>query len=456
MPIAATVRSRECRSLSTAALVACVLLPPCLAVAQAPAAADPSQNAALFYWKAIALEQVPETAEQVELVRFVDRELEPLPPRVFAAEPEALRWLINERPMLTALNQGARRTACAFPIRTPRDVALDLSHIPRLRLLSVRALAAAKAYEYADNTQGAATIYVDLLRMTKQLDQDNNLTSGLFGAELLQKLLWELEGFLSRVQPGDSVALLSREFKDNRPALFRVGNYLREEAQRYGEWLLADADRAAERLNRLYGNAANRPAVEQLVTLEAKKKEERLRTWVDDYRKRMKSLADAMELPYASALPRVRGLDAQKLAAQRDAGGGNNPLIPLLVPDAAELYERLMLAEGHYGMIDILAQAALFRADLGAWPASLAELAQFARRSLPKDPFSGEDFYYKLDGDRPELALRIPRKMASAKGFLYTINLDRRRAGDEQRLSEAMKTIAQERRENPNAPVPMR
>lgn len=443
----ATTRARRSCCAAAGALL--------LAAAAGAQAPDPLQNGALFHWKALAVMQSPQSREEVDLVSFMDRELDPLPPRAFAYKPDALRWLLNERPMLAALNDGARRTVCVFSSRTLGEATLDLSHVARLRQLALRALAAAKAYEYVDNAPGAARIYADLLRLARQLDQDNNLTSGLLGAELLQKLLWELEGFFSRVQPGDAVVVLTREFKDGRAPVFHPGNYLRDEAQRYGDWLLADPRRMLERLGRLYGNAASRPAVEQLVTLEESKKIQRLRAWVEDYRKRMKAVADAVDLPFAEGMPRVRGLDALKTAAQRDRSGKQNPLISLLVPEATPIYERFLLAEGHFDAVDVLCQAALFRADSGEWPARIEEIGQFCHRELPKDPFSGEKFFYELSRGYPEVSLRIPKKMASRE-ILYSVSLAHRRAEDEERLKVLVKNAAQETRESVNTPVPLR
>jgi hypothetical protein len=48
-------------------------------------------------------------------------------------------------------------TAAVERLRTPVD-------LPRLRILTLRALAVSKAYEFVDNPEGTAALYADLFR----------------------------------------------------------------------------------------------------------------------------------------------------------------------------------------------------------------------------------------------------------------------------------------------------
>ncbi|OQW97148.1 MAG: hypothetical protein BWK77_02565 [Verrucomicrobia bacterium A1] len=434
---------------------AALLLGACPGRAQTSKPAGPTENAALFYWKAAGLMQQPQTQEQLQFARFADNAMRNLPPRVFAAKPDVLRWLLNERSALTALGQAARFKTCAFALRAPGIPGLDVSHLPRLQALMRRALAAAKAYEYADNRDGAASIYASLFTLVANLDQDRNFTSGFTAAELLQELVLEVEGFVSRDPPASAARLLADYFKPVLPNLFHPAGYLLDEARLNSAWLLTAPDRAQDKLSRLYGNTAHRPAVEQLMSLDRVKQEERLRAWVHDYIRQMKALAEATELPFNEAQIQLRELDRQREAMRKDPSGGDNPLIPLLVPALSQGYQRLLLSEAQFDMAEILACAAAFRQGTGTWPARIAEINQYMHRPMAQDPFSGEDFYYRLVKDLPVVAARIPKSLANDSALLYRLELAQRRRKDEERAQAALRQLKEEKERELRQPVPM-
>lgn len=432
-----------------------ILIPPGDAWAETPLA-DCSQNAALYYWKAASLIQTPTTRDELEYAGKADVLLADVSPAIFAAQPEMLQWLLNAGPMLPALRQARSCAICEFPIHTSSVPFLDLSHLPRLRALTHRAQAMAKAYEFVDNTPGAAAIYVDLLKLVQHLDQDRNLISGFVATELLQLNLSDLESFFSRNPSAEAVAPLTEYFNALPSPVFHPGNYLRDEVRRYGDWLLADPVRPEARLNRLYRNAKSKPAVEKLMTLDPQKKKERLQGWVDDYRKRMAALAEAVDLPFASGLPRIRQLDRQKETLQASTlAPGGNPLVPLLVPTAAEMYERFLLAEAQFDMLQILCAAAAYRADMGSWPPNIDAINRHARRLMPKDPFSGDKFYYRIERGMPVIITRVPKRMLSQKKYSYLLGIHQRLRIDEENTMNAAKDIRDLAVRKANESVPM-
>jgi len=423
--------------------------------AQLDTTRKPETNAAFFYWKACGLMLQPQDCDQFDLAQFMDSDLIQLPPRILSLQPSALRWLLNERGMLGALDAGAQLPVCSFLIQNPGEAALDLSHLARIRSLARRALATAKAYEYADNRPGAAVIYVDLFKLTRHLDQDDNATSGFLGIELLQLILQQIEGFVCRQPPGDAMEYLQRYFKENHPPVFHLSNYLRSEARRNGDWLLAAPARAQERLDLLYGNSPSKPAVEQLATLPNDKKEQRLQAWVQDYRNRMNRLADAVSEPYSTGFAKVRAFDKERRKIADDPARGDNPLVPLMVPPATDLYQRFLLADAQFAIADILCAAALFHAEVHTWPAKLDELTLYGHRSFSKDPFSGEDFYYKLSRDLPVVVTRVPKTMSSRTDTLYAVNLAEHSKKLDQAFENAKDHLTK-KGESPDEPVPLK
>lgn len=419
-------------------------------------AQDLADNAALHYLKACAAILNPATPTQLEWVRFIDEELPRLPPRVFVAQPEALRWLAAEQTMLGALSDGAALTPCAFPLYRGDNPFPERTHHALLRRLTQRALAAAKAYEYAGNVRGAARIYADLLRMVQHLAAERTLYACMAAAELTQSVAGELEGFVAREQPPEAYVELLRVFDEAREQVFRPAPALREEAARFSAWLLAKPVEAENRLESLYGDAKNRPAVERLLTLDPAAKEARLREWIKGYVAWMEALALASEKPYSEAIQRIQKSDEQRKRMIRDAATAN-PLIPLLAPEYAPLYQRALLAEAQFDLADLLCLAGAYRAETRMWPETTATLAAMLRfRALAKDPFSGRPFYYRLSKGSPVVTIQVPRWMARDPKYYYEFAIADRLEYD-RRLAEAYVREWQKKQLRQAAePVPIR
>lgn len=427
-----------------------------VAAAAEPALADCAQNAAFYYWKAASLVQVPAARDELEWAGKADFVLPGISPEVFRSEPELLQWLLSNTAVPAALNRARTCAISEFQIRASGDPALDLNHLPRLRALTRRAHATAKAYEFVDNEPGAAMIYVALLKMVQHLDQDRNVVSGSVATELLDLTVSQLESFLSRGQSAEAIAPLVEYFSALPSPVFHPDKYLRDESRRFSDWLLADPARPEERLNRLYRNTKSKPAVEKLMTLDPQKKKERLKGWVNDYREQMLELADAMDMPFASGLPRIRSLDDQREADSSASESRDNPLVPLLVPTGTDLYEQFLLAEAQFSMLQILCAAAACRAETGFWPADIDAVSRHARQTMPKDPFSGEKFYYRLDRGMPVLITRVPKRMLSEKKQSHSVNLHQRLRSDEDRTADMRKNIREMEIRAMNERIPMR
>ena len=168
-------------------------------------------------------------------------------------------------------------------------------------------------------------------------------------------------------------------------------------------------------------------------------------------------LADALELPYRRGIARVQELDDRRRRQLRDPTGGDNPMIPLLIPEPAELYQKLLLAEAQFDMADILCLAGAYRAETRKWPESLDVIRALLRfRHLPQDPFSGQDFAYRLSKGLPVLIVRVPKWMAAKKTFLYEINIGKRVEEDRRSAEEAIKKMQRKLVGERAQPVPLR
>jgi hypothetical protein len=422
------------------ALAAAWLMAP-LAGGESPAPVP--DNAALHYWKAAALLPTPRTPTDLENRAFVERELGPLPPAIFSVVPEIGRWLLDQSDAMAALVDGGQAAVSLFdPARHGTQEPPDLAYLAMLKTLSFRALQVAKAYQYVDNPDRAALIYSALLGLAAHLDQERDLTAGIFAAELVQSVLVELEGFYSRSPPASAATIVNRHFSRTPGRMFRLGDYLRHARDQQSRWLLQDPRDVEERLRALYGNARHKPAVDQLLSLEPAAKADRLRTWVDDYRNRMEELAQAVDKPYPIGIERVRELDADKTRLKNASPTeAVNHLLSLLVPTMEQTFDRFTLAETHAAMLQALAAAALYRAELKSWPPRLEDAARFVGRELPRDPFTGLELQYKLVDRLPVLTTRVPRWMGRLPELVFNIELSQRLKNDARLLQSSTKTL---------------
>lgn len=398
------------------------------------AVVDSFDNAALDYWRAAALMQPPLNKEEFDHVGFVEVTLTALPPKIFSARPSMSRWLLQERPMLSALNSGGKKPHCLFDPPTEHPLVEDHFSLC-IRPLTLRALAAAKAAEFVENERLAATVYVDLFRLIDHLDEDLTWAHATSGMNILHRLIFDLEGFCGREPPDRALAILSAYFATLERPRFPMAFYMRQESLRHAQWLRMDVRTAPEKLKTLYGDAPLKPAVDKLETLEREEQKTRLDTWINEYRELCDKLAVAMEQPYERALPVLEKAD-ERIAklAEDPAASGVNPLLPLLVKPLADLYERMLLAEAQWTMADIAVASASYKDFTKAWPASLEELERFAARRFAPDPFSDKPFLYALHKGQPRISCRAPREMVRRQDLITTLDFYDRSESDRMNL----------------------
>jgi len=450
-------RTQKLKYLKRHAFTGIILLAGILALhTQVCAAQDMADNAALQYWKAAGVMLQPTEEAQFSSYEFINKELPNLAPNALAANPDALLNLLKETPMLNALQNGAAEEVCVFPIYRKGNPRPELSHLKSLFQVTQRALACAKAYEFAGNPVGAAEIYVSLLKTIQDLDQDHTIYSCLAGANMLQLVLNDLVGFISRGQPADAFIPLTNCFRDSPEFIFHPSNALREERERYANWLSANPDLTVKKLERLYGKTKFKPAAERLMTLDATTKKKKLEEWLEGYRRWMLDLSRALNMPYKQGMKRLKELDARKTRMRKDKKGGPNPLILLLTPTTTELYQRILLAEAQFDMADILCMAGLYKAEVGEWPRTLNELHPLSYRTMPTDPFIDEPFYYRVFHGAPLIITRIPKWMARTRQYSNRLSLSERRQKDKQRTAHVISRYKKEQAEEIKKPVPLK
>ena len=406
-------------------------------------------NAAYDYWRALAHRRTAGTAEEVDIARFIDQSLPALPPKIFAHRPEIGQWLIGERLMLEALHQGGLKPACAFNPAEAGWIKPDLSYPPLLRDLMRRALAVAKAFEFIGKHDAVTSIYIDLFRMLDHIDADLNWVSGYYCVRQAPVIVRHIEGYLSRTPPRAAVEPLEKYLATMDRPRYPLRKFLRREMRNYAQWLVEDLDEVERKLAGMYGDQLITPAVDRLQDLSPGKKRAQLVAWLEGYEEEIRALAAAMEAPYRQGIELIREMDRRIDGIRRDPVHPNtNPLLPLLMPPMTETLEQFLAAEAAYGMVEIMAAAAVFRDFVGEWPETREELEQFSRRSLPRDPFTGEPFAYALRRGGPRIEAAVPDWMAREENsFVRGLDLGVRRRDDEARLGKTVEILLAERRQ---------
>jgi hypothetical protein len=398
-------------------------------------------NAAYDYWKACALIQEILTEAEFEFALFTEQDLPNLPPKSLAYQPGAGRWLLNERLMLEELHAGAGKPSCVFLRQgeaTAQKIALYRGAMSRVIL---RALASAKAHEFVENRRATGSIYADLLRLLRHLDENGDWAAVDFTLGMLPAVLRDIEGFLTRQPPRDVVEMITRELDAAGVPRFPIQRMLEREASAYSSWLLENPSQVEAKVGGLYGDAIAKPALNELLGLDPAGDEARVREWIDEYQAEIGRLGAALALPYPEAIQIIRETDGMVAGVERQVGvEGSNPLLPLLMPPMARTYERFVAAEAHLAMVEVLCKGAIYGDFVGGWPDSIDVLDQFAGGTLPPDPFTGQPVGYDLRGALPRVQVDAPKHVRDA-GAVTEINLRQRVQEDDEALAALVREM---------------
>jgi hypothetical protein len=75
---------------------------------------------------------------------------------------------------------------------------------------------------------------------------------------------------------------------------------------------------------------------------------------------------------------------------------------------------------------------------------------------MPRDPFSGDKFYYRLEHGMPVLITRVPKRMLSQKKQSHSVAIYQRLRADEDETANVRKGIHDQEVRALTEPVPMK
>ena len=150
----------------------------------------------------------------------------------------------------------------------------------------------------------------------------------------------------------------------------------------------------------------------------------------------LKRLGAAMGGPYYAVNERVRAVaraQEEYVKTQREKGTLSGALCGMVLPVLWNVHVRAARTEAHTAGLWLLAAACVEHAETGRYPSALKSLGKYFPEGLPKDPFTGKDFAYRLEeglptaecrGDAPEEKRRRPEI------YVFSLSAVRRRERD--------------------------
>jgi len=359
-----------------------------------PPLAD-EENAALIYEQAFAeIGEIPE--QMTDLLEMQPSELTP-------EHKDALQDFLAEKAIgFSLLDKAASYKACRFPVDYEEGFVADLPHLSKLRECA-RLLALKSLLEVDKGNVGQAlrtclqtknlgeSLSIEPF-LTSQLTRigvshvmlrslENILSEDDLSAETLNALTEELDVHQRDLRRGLHVALVGErcffvaffhDFRSLVPQELQGKNTYEQGLKRFMRSSFMKSDE-------LYGVRMYAKLIDfaQLSTHQA----------IEQSKKLAKdAAADSLELSGVSFLKPWRLRDL-------------NMFSRLTLPAIAKSFAAWARNEADLQQARIVAAFKIHKIEHGAYPESLDALSPTILDPLPKDPFTGEDFVYRKDGD---------------------------------------------------------
>ncbi len=433
------------------------------------------RNAATHYLKAVvALPSVPERNGPLD--EFIGYELGAFSPDAVTEMPGMLRAGTGEAgrklpgavegvrafaPAVAHLRRGGALEHCAFKLEWRAGAYMLMPHLAQLRDLARKATCYGKLLEHEKKPREAARVYLDVIRMGIHLDQECTMIHTLSGMGCTGIVAPAIEGLLLRgVDAGTARLLLDGLRTLPRPA-FNAARALETERVWYVGWvrrmLLADVTEvgtsldALEKLDKMLLGDGLGEHEDWIIPEDPKEIRRLLREAFGIHDGHMKLLVAAMRLPYHEGRARVERLAATQKSYWKGeiAVGHFAAVMPSVISGAlSTVYKRVARCEAHLRGLQVLAAAALAKAETGKYPGSIGDLAKHFPLGVPRDPFTGGNFSYWLPEGLPAVACKADdpkvkkdRPQTYHFGLAYRRTLEKRALADwRARRAEAANT----------------
>jgi len=395
------------------------------------------------------------------------RAFETLPPRpnddldmfltcwALSAMPAALRefpGVIDEvrkyREAVTVhLRRGASKKRCMFDIKWSDGPAMVMPHLAKCRDLARRASVYGKLLELEDRSAEAAHVYLDIIRMGLHLEQDRTLISVLVGIAVVGIAGGPVEGLLARRPDAETARLVFKGLRDLPRDRFNaaraidceritgVGALRQAMDPATGKTKLVETLRSLDAMDALLGEEGKAGSKPWRIPDDPAEIRREIEDAFEVYDRQMKQIVRLMKGPYHETGREVADLEETVVScwdAQIAEGHFAARLVSCVAGTMSVVQVRTVRAEARLRGLEVLAAAALAKAEGGAYPGDLAGLARLFPGGVPADPVSGKPFRYWLgeglpavEGQADDPKLRKTRPQTYHFGLAYRLTLEK-------------------------------
>jgi hypothetical protein len=307
----------------------------------------------------------------------------------------------------------------------------ELPHIAWVRDLARRAVIYGKHLESGgkpgeDSQVAAARVYLDVIRMGLHLDRGGKSLIELLAATSVSYIgCSALEAQLARGCGARANAFILKSLASMPPPRFDLARVIRCEKDLVSASLKKKVAIKGPEVPVLQIVLLNNLARPEACEVEAWDKaigaaggQELVEDAVDEYRKGMDRLVAACAAKsYARVAERTAAIEknaaqvlkastGREAAARMVARHGPGRAIGMLwasmmCPAASKVHSTCARAEARLRALEVLAAACVERAGSGKYPVRLSDFAAHFPQGLPRDPFTGKAFGYRLEAGLP-------------------------------------------------------
>jgi len=278
--------------------------------------------------------------------------------------------------------------------------------------LAKRAVAYGKLLESQGRSEEAAGVYLDIIRMSNHIGQNADPTQLLCALSISNRGVRKLQSMLSRNVDGKIARIILDGLKGMPEQPFSLSRTIdldRDSVINWFEAAIKDdfTGKGLEEARKAFEANEFRTVAESLglgripdnVSLPTDRAglKKLLNTWLAEYAADMNMLAKTADGAYPICWPEL--VKIEKGIEARSTKDGNPFLV--FVPSLSVIKSSITGTEACLGATKLLAAACLNRASDGKHPDFLEGLRMHFPHGLPIDPFTGENYLYRMEDGLP-------------------------------------------------------
>jgi hypothetical protein len=394
--------------------------------------------------------------EDARFRAFFDGPLLAAPPCILADYPEAAEAIARCRTAIEAMEHGAKWARCTFSPDFDLNSQISTMQQAPIARLARRACGYGRFLEHHGKAEEAATLYLNVLRLSHHCAQDRYMWHIYMGMDLQRLAFDSVVRLIARdltepvarqivdqlkvvpAQPFDVAGMFEVERKFAQPKVWdaiRVEFTESKDLPATIEQWLKFADVGGDQAGVIWAAAGLPTSERELLKL--------IDQAARDYDTLMRRVVQASRLPFEQSRAQLASIERDISRRRREYE--NSPirslqrrpfgwLEPIITPvDFVSIRSSAARAETELAVLKVLATAALIRAERGKWPEALKDIALRLPAQALRDPLGNAALSYRLDSGLPTVSsVGIPEEAGNADtgGYVFSLSQVKAREGD--------------------------